>query len=170
MIKGIPHVTLTRNVWRSLVVQAAGHSREAGGIIIGRRTRAGTYLVEHDVALAHIESDKDHVRYDSDEVAKARQAAYHVYGPKLEPLGGWHVHPWGPTLNINALLPQLSDDDVEHMMMGEIELIVATTSAEFPRQECDFSLVRTVGDVICKAEVSLKKTEKEIISCTISVR
>ena len=170
MKKGVSHVTLTRAVWRSIAVQAAGHSREAGGILVGRQTRMGTYKVSYDVALAHIESNKNQVRYDHDEVAKARGSAYAVYGPKLEPIGGWHTHPWSE-LTMESLLPQISDEDVEEMQLGDIELVVSTVpECGIKRTPSEYCLVRVIKDVVCRGEAYLKTTAVEAVPCTISVR
>lgn len=170
MREGVPHVTLTRPAWRSIAVQAAGHSREAGGLLIGRQTRLGTYVVHLDVALAHIESKKDQVRYDHDEVAKARGAAYAVHGPYLEPIGGWHTHPW-PELTMESLLPQISDEDVESMQLGELELVVSTVPVSgIKRTQTEYNVIRVIRDVVCRGEAYLKILDNEAVPCTISVR
>lgn len=170
MREGAPHVTITRSAWRSIATQAAGHAREAGGLIIGKQTRMGTYIIENDVALAHIESTKSQVRYDRDEIDRARAAAYSTYGPALEPLGGWHTHPW-PVLSMEAILPQLSDVDVEMMSIRDLELIVVT----FPvtpvkRVPSEFAVSRKVGSVHCRGEIYLKVNDVEAVPCTMSLR
>ena len=170
MLEGVPHITLKRAAWRSIALQAAGHSREAGGLLVGRRTRLGTLVVHLDVALAHIESNKDQVKYDYDEVAKAREAVYSVHGPYLEPVGGWHTHPW-PELTMESLLSQISDEDVEEMQHGDIELIVSTIPrSTTKRTSTEFSVVRVISDVVCRGEAYLKVSDDEAAPCTISIR
>lgn len=170
MIKGITHVTLRRSLWRSIATQAAGFTREAGGLLIGRRTQMNTFIIEHDVALAHKYSKKNQVAYDHDEVDRSKAAAYAMYGPELEPIGGWHNHPW-PRMTMESLLPQISDYDVEEMIVGDIELIVTTfpyvVREAFPSEFC---LERKIGEIQCRAEAYIKINEKEAKPCTISVR
>ena len=125
-----PLVTVARAAWKDLVAQAAGHDREGGGLLIGRPTRYGNFQVLHVIGLTHAEADDGHIRYGTDEVARARVAAYDVYKP-LESIGEWHSHPW-PACNVDAMANQITaewDDpmsDACAMLDGAVELIAST--------------------------------------------
>jgi len=130
----------------------------------------GTYIVSEDVSMAHITSNDHQVIYDHDEIAEARAAAYVTYGPRLEPLGGWHTHPW-KVMSVEAIMPQMSDDDADMMQVGDIELIIASfPSPDYKVPTNEYSICRRVGTRCTKGEVYLKVAEKQVVPCTLVVR
>ncbi len=177
MPKFIPKVvTLSRPVWRQLVVQATGHVREGGGLLIGKRTRYGNFRVYHEVSLTHEEASESHIRYNYDEVARARMAAYAAYGPSMETIGMWHTHPHEAVCP-DALIPQLStegtDNDMDEMQVGETEVICIV----FPNPDFvldmgkrEFLIQQVLGGIRCRAEAWLKTTQDDAKPCLIRVR
>lgn len=168
-------VTLTRAAWRSLVAQAAGHEREGGGLLIGRRTRYGNLQVTHATGLTHAEADDGHIRYGTDEVAKARTAAYEVFKP-LEPVGAWHSHPW-PARDILAIANQISDDwddpesDVCEMLDGEVELIASTYPHGGKRlKNSEWRIGTRIDGRVVRVEAWLRVREGKIQPATLRVR
>ena len=168
-------VTLTRAAWRSLIAQAAGHEREGGGLLVGKRTRYGNIQVAHATGLTHAEANDGRIRYGVDEIAQARKAAWEVYRP-LEPIGAWHSHPW-PERSVLAITNQITDDwdnpesDVEMMLDGEIELIASTYPHEGERlKDNEFRLgVRIAGRVV-RIEAWLRVRKGKVIACPLKVR
>ena len=168
-------VTMTRAAWRSLVAQAAGHEREGGGLLIGKRTRYGNMQVMHATGLTHAEADGGHIRYGVDETAQARKAAWEVYKP-LEPVGEWHSHPW-PERSILAISTQITDDwgnpvsDVEMMLDGEIELIASTYPKVDDRlKDNEFCVGALVAGRVVRVEAWLRVKYGKIEPCPFKVR
>ena len=168
-------VTLTRAAWKSLVAQAAGHEREGGGLLIGRRTRYGNLQVHHATGLTHIEASDGNIRYGPDEVAKARTAAHEVFRP-LEPVGEWHSHPW-PARDIMAIANQITDDwdnpasDVCMMMDGEVELIASTYPHSGKRlKNSEWRVGTRIDGRVVRVEGWLRVREGKVQACTIRVR
>ena len=167
-------VVVDRRLWDALSFAAATARREFGGMIIGRRTRTGAVRAALQIPLAHYEADEDQVQYDFDEVAHAREVAHAIYGPDLEPVGAWHNHPW-PNRCRKALVPQITEEDIDDMLVGDVELIVVT----FPLRRrgagdpgSPIVLARTVGrgKIRVRLEAWVKTVEKEAERCRVSLR
>ena len=170
-----PLVTIARAAWKDLVAQAAGHEREGGGLLIGKPTRYGNFQVLHVLGLTHAEADNDHIRYGTDEVARARLAAYDVYKP-LEAVGEWHSHPW-PAYNVDAIAPQITDDwddpmsDVCAMLDGAIELIASTCpDPGYAIEDGEYRIGAKIGECIVRVEAWMRVAQGKIVPCTLKVR
>lgn len=168
-------VTMTRSAWRSLVAQAAGHEREGGGLLIGKRTRYGNIQVMHATGLTHVEADDGHIRYVADEIAQARNAAWEIYKP-LEPVGMWHTHPW-PSRCFLAIANQISDDwddpvsDVCEMLDGEVEVIASVyPPADGRLKDSEWRKGTLIAGKIVRAEAWLRVKEGKIEPCLFKVR
>jgi proteasome lid subunit RPN8/RPN11 len=171
----VPIVTIARSTWKKIATEAAGHEREGGGLLIGRRTSRGNFHVSVDIGLTHVQADESHVEYSRDEVAQARHAAYASYAP-LEPVGAWHSHPW-PECSLSALMTQISDDwddpdsDVSEMQDGEIELVVSTFPTPAHKLDAgDFIIQRDLDGRTCRAEAWLRVKRGELVPCEVRVR
>lgn len=169
-----PLVVVYRKLWGEIAIQAASASREFGGIIIGRRTRVGSIHCVHQVPLAHTRATTWQVRYDNDEVARARKVAFDVWREKgLEPIGGWHSHPF-EVVCAEALMPQLSDEDLKEMQEGDIELVAVNfphrpPSPDWTQKSLDMLLYKKVGGVDVRLEPWLKRNGEEV-PCRITLR
>ncbi len=172
-MKKPPLVTLTPVVWRSLVTQATGHVREGGGLLVGRRVQRGGLYVIHEVAMTHTAANAHGVRYEFEEVSRARFAAHENYGPRYKVVGEWHSHPW-PACNHDALLPQITQGfdgaDFEEMLIGDIELICSTfPDPGYAPKHSEFEVQRLLGGTYCRTEIWLRKNGKPI-PCPVTVR
>ena len=161
-------VTLTRDLWRRIVAQAASHAREGLGVLVGRRTRTGNALLFHELAVPTIESTSSHARYYDEEVERARATAVRTYEP-LEPLGTWHSHPYksrrGGALNV-----QISNEDLATMREEEFELICACFPYGGQRGvKTDLRLERVLNGTVCRAEAWCK-LRGEAVPCRLRVR
>jgi hypothetical protein len=170
-----PIVTIARKTWTKIAVQAAGHEREGGGLLVGRKTRLGNFIVEIEIGLTHVSANDSSVTYNKDEVAKARLAAYAAYAPQ-EPVGAWHSHPW-PACCVAALTTQISDDwndpqsDVNEMQDGEVELVVAAfPEPSYKLDVGDFMIQRKIGERICRAEAWMRVKMGKIVPCYVRLR
>lgn len=168
-------LTVLRPIWKKIAVQAAGHDREGGGLIVGRRTKKGNFIAEIELGLTHVAANDSQIHYSKDEVAKARQAAFAAYAPK-EPIGAWHSHPW-PSCCVEALTTQISDDwddsesDVSEMQDGEIELVVsAFPSPSYKLDVNEFIIQKTIGDRTCRAEAWMRIKHGKIVPCSIRLK
>ena len=158
------------------MAQATGHAREGGGLLIGRRVRRGGFHVVEEIGMTHAEASDSHIIYDKDEMARARKAAYDAYGPRLEPVGMWHTHPW-PACSIEALTPQITlledgidCNDLEDMLIGDIEVICATfPDPGYKPRVSEFEIRRKLGGVWCRAEAWLR-VNGEAKPCRLKVR
>ena len=165
---GKPLVTLTNRVWKALSTQAAGHMKEAGGLLIGRKTRCGTYLVSADIALAREWSDSSQLFYADDEVERTRQAANESFKP-LCVVGEWHTHPW-ENAHPGALRIQISAFDKKEMLEGELELVIATIPSKYNNARlANYRISRIVGERICRAEAHVK-TDGKVHVCKIQTK
>lgn len=166
---GKPLVTLTKRVWKAISTQAAGHMKEAGGLLIGRKTRCGTYLVSADIALAREWSDSNQLFYADEEVERTRQAANEGFKP-LYVVGEWHTHPW-TNANPGALGIQISKIDKKMMLEGELELIISTIPSKDNGNSrlTNYRISHIVGERICRAEAHVK-TEDKVHVCKLQTR
>ena len=172
-------VTLDRAVWRQLCLMSATSTRETGSLLIGRRTKRGNIFVAASIPLTHKRATDSNLYYDPDEVASARKAAWDEFGPKLEPVGGFHVHPWEACHHL-ALLNQISDDwddpnsDVSDMLDNEIEFIISAFPDPHYKIEKlkgnDFILQATVSGKICRGEAWFRAKKGKIVPCEVRVR
>ena len=172
-MKKPPLVTITPAVWRALVVQATAHEREGGGMLVGRAVRGGGIHVVHEVGMTHIRADDSSVIYDAEEVSRARFMVHEAHGPRYNPVGRWHSHPW-PACNADALLPQITQGfdgaDFEDMLVGDLELICSTfPDPGYVPKHSEFEVQRKLGGTYCRAEIWLRKNGKPI-PCPVTVR
>lgn len=174
-MKDAPLVTLHPAVWRRLVAQATGHAREGGGLLIGRRVRGGGFHVLEEIGMTHVDASDAHIHYEKDEMARARKAAYDAYGPKLEPIGMWHTHPWA-SCSVKALSMQITlvedgpGNDLEDMLVDDIEVICSTfPDPGYKPRVSEFEIRRKLGGVWCRAEAWLR-VNGEAKPCRLQVR
>lgn len=162
-----PSVTIRQLVWQDVCTFCAGSVREGGGLLIGHRTKRGV-IITASVALTHRRASKNRVDYDYDEVHNAKLAAYDRYKPD-ECLGAFHLHPWR-VCTAEALLPQISEDDENEMLVGDYELIVSTFAwpGYWPRRS-EFSIQSQLVGLVCRAECWLKLKTK-VTPCSLSIQ
>jgi hypothetical protein len=168
-----PLVVIKRTLWNELSRIAVTATRETGGIVVGRRTRVGSIHCHHQIPLSHKWANEDQVVYEKDEVARARLMAYKMYGPKLEVLAGWHTHPFDEKCTA-ALVPQISDDDLDEIQEGDAELIIVTfphtkPTPDWSPRSGDMILHRRVGPMVARCE-PWKKVKGKAVPCRVALR
>ena len=162
--KQLPIVWLSNHVLGRLVAQSTGAAGEGGGLLIGRRNRAGNFEIVEELSLRHFKATQWHIWYDKEEMAAARVAAYNTYGPCYEPVGGWHVHPW-KACTAEALVPAITEDDIGCMFKNEIEMPCITFPDPGYSEPTEHQLWEMANGKACRIEAWFKISRGKALPC-----